>query len=86
MTAEKIECASRIEGVVVYARGAIVTRRVELAAPLPRGAVEISVPGITPLAEPGSFRALIDTAGPEAAAGARRARRRPPGPRATCAT
>ncbi|WP_438034641.1 DUF4139 domain-containing protein [Sorangium sp. So ce204] len=63
MTAEKIECASRIEGVVVYARGAIVTRRVELAAPLPRGAVEISVPGITPLAEPGSFRALIDAAG-----------------------
>ncbi|WP_437761995.1 DUF4139 domain-containing protein [Sorangium sp. So ce764] len=69
MTAEKIECASRIEGVVVYARGAIVTRRVELAAPLPRGAVEISVPGITPLAEPGSFRALIDAAG-GAAAGA----------------
>ncbi|WP_437906732.1 DUF4139 domain-containing protein [Sorangium sp. So ce327] len=62
MTAEKIECASRIEGVVVYARGAIVTRRVELAAPLPREAVEISVPGITPLAEPGSFRALIDAA------------------------
>ncbi|WP_437897497.1 DUF4139 domain-containing protein [Sorangium sp. So ce124] len=69
MTAEKIECASRIEGVVVYARGAIVTRRVELAAPLPRGAVEISVPGITPLAEPGSFRALMDAAG-GAAAGA----------------
>ncbi|WP_438041385.1 DUF4139 domain-containing protein [Sorangium sp. So ce128] len=70
MTAEKIECASRIEGVVVYARGAIVTRRVELAAPLPRGAVEISVPGITPLAEPGSFRALIDAAGAPAGAAA----------------
>ncbi|WP_233561403.1 DUF4140 domain-containing protein, partial [Sorangium cellulosum] len=62
MTAERIECASRIEGVVVYARGAIVTRRVALAAPLPRGAAEIAVPGITPLAEPGSFRALVSTA------------------------
>ncbi|WP_437531230.1 DUF4139 domain-containing protein [Sorangium sp. So ce726] len=71
MTAEKIECASRIEGVVVYARGAIVTRRIELAAPLPRGAVEISVPGITPLAEPGSFRALITAAaGADATGGA----------------
>ncbi|WP_437781256.1 DUF4139 domain-containing protein [Sorangium sp. So ce1097] len=63
MTAERIECASRIEGVVVYARGALVTRRVELAAPLPRGATEIAVPGITPLAEPGSFRALVSAAG-----------------------
>ncbi|WP_437317724.1 DUF4139 domain-containing protein [Sorangium sp. So ce385] len=74
MTAEKIECASRIEAVVVYARGAIVTRRVELAAPLPRGALEISVPGVTPLAEPGSFRALVAAAGapPDAAAAAPR--------------
>ncbi|WP_437968265.1 DUF4139 domain-containing protein [Sorangium sp. So ce260] len=70
MTAEKIECASRIEAVVVYARGAIVTRRVELAEPLPRGAIEIAVPGITPLAEPGSFRALVAAASapPDAAA------------------
>ncbi|WP_438017895.1 DUF4139 domain-containing protein [Sorangium sp. So ce315] len=79
MTAERIECASRIEGVVVYARGALVTRRVELAAPLPRGATEIAVPGITPLAEPGSFRALVAAAGggpgaaePAAATGAPR--------------
>ncbi len=73
MTAEKIECASRIEAVVVYARGAIVTRRVELAEPLPRGAIEIAVPGITPLAEPGSFRALVAAAGasPDAAAAPR---------------
>ncbi|XXT20500.1 DUF4139 domain-containing protein [Sorangium sp. So ce429] len=71
MTAERIACASRIEAVVVYARGAIVTRRVELAAPLPRGATEISVTGITPLAEPGSFRALVAAAGePASAAGA----------------
>ncbi|WP_437307476.1 DUF4139 domain-containing protein [Sorangium sp. So ce388] len=71
MTAERIACASRIEAVVVYARGAIVTRRVELAAPLPRGATEISVTGITPLAEPGSFRALVAAAGePAGAAGA----------------
>ncbi|MGK3989643.1 DUF4139 domain-containing protein [Sorangium sp. So ce136] len=70
MTAERIACASRIEAVVVYARGAIVTRRVELAAPLPRGATEISVTGITPLAEPGSFRALVAAAGePASAAG-----------------
>ncbi|WP_437677338.1 DUF4139 domain-containing protein [Sorangium sp. So ce131] len=73
MAAEKIECASRIEGVVVYARGAVVTRRVELAAPLPRGAVELSVPGVTLLAEPGSFRALVTAAdGPPDAAGAAR--------------
>ncbi|WP_437508456.1 DUF4139 domain-containing protein [Sorangium sp. So ce1099] len=71
MTAERIACASRIEAVVVYARGAIVTRRVELAAPLPRGATEISVTGITPFAEPGSFRALVAAAGePASAAGA----------------
>ncbi|WP_433932915.1 DUF4139 domain-containing protein [Sorangium cellulosum] len=83
MTAERIECASRIEGVVVYARGAIVTRRVALAAPLPRGAAEIAVPGITPLAEPGSFRALVSTA-PSAgdAAGASRAPREVVGVRA----
>ncbi|WP_437654288.1 DUF4139 domain-containing protein [Sorangium sp. So ce1182] len=68
MTAERIACASRIEAVVVYARGAIVTRRVELAAPLPRGATEISVTGITPLAEPGSFRALVAAAGEPASA------------------
>ncbi|WP_437623315.1 DUF4139 domain-containing protein [Sorangium sp. So ce1151] len=68
MTAERIACASRIEAVVVYARGAIVTRRVELATPLPRGATEISVTGITPLAEPGSFRALVDAAGEPASA------------------
>ncbi|WP_437734651.1 DUF4139 domain-containing protein [Sorangium sp. So ce1335] len=83
MTAERIECASRIEGVVVYARGAIVTRRVELAAALPRGATEIAVPGITPLAEPGSFRALVAAAGEEAgAAGATRAPREVVGVRA----
>ncbi|WP_437756527.1 DUF4139 domain-containing protein [Sorangium sp. So ce1389] len=71
MTTERIACASRIEAVVVYARGAIVTRRVELAGPLPRGATEISVTGITPLAEPGSFRALVAAAGePASAAGA----------------
>ncbi|AUX39203.1 hypothetical protein SOCE26_005850 [Sorangium cellulosum] len=73
MAAEKIECASRIEGVVVYARGAVVTRRVELATPLPRGAVELSVPGVTLLAEPGSFRALVAAKeGPPDAAGAAR--------------
>ncbi|MGK3967282.1 DUF4139 domain-containing protein [Sorangium sp. So ce118] len=70
MTAERIACASRIEAVVVYARGAIVTRRVELAAPLPRGATEISVTGITPLAEPGSFRALVAAAGEPTSAAA----------------
>lgn len=61
MTAPAIlACPSRIERVVVYARGAIVTRRVELPGELPAEACEIAVPGVTTLAEVGSLRAVVD--------------------------
>jgi len=55
-----IECGSGIERVVVYARGAVVTRRVTLPVALPEEAVELSVPGLTALADAGSVRALCD--------------------------
>jgi hypothetical protein len=42
----------------VYARGAVVTRNVTLPASLPGGVVELSIAGITALAEAGSVRAL----------------------------
>lgn len=54
----QIECTSRIERVVVYARGAVVTRGVTLPASLPEGPVELCLAGITALAEAGSVRAL----------------------------
>lgn len=55
-----IECGSRIERVVVYARGAVVARRIALPEELPDGPVEIAVRGITALAEPGSARVLAE--------------------------
>lgn len=54
----QIDCESRIDRVVVYARGAVVTRKVTLPESLPEGAVELYLAGITALAEPGSVRAL----------------------------
>lgn len=54
----QIDCESRIDRVVVYARGAVVTRQVTLPESLPEGAVELTLAGITALAEPGSVRAL----------------------------
>jgi hypothetical protein len=54
----QIECASRIERVVVYARGAVVTREVTLPESLPEGPFELCLAGITALAEAGSVRAL----------------------------
>lgn len=55
-----IDCESRIERVVLYARGAVVTRRVSLPAALPEGPVELCVPRVTALAEAGSLRALVE--------------------------
>ncbi|MBI3269997.1 MAG: DUF4139 domain-containing protein [Planctomycetes bacterium] len=55
-----IECESRIEHVTVHARGALVRRRVSLPATLPRDPVELSIAGVTSLAEPGSARALVE--------------------------
>lgn len=60
MPSAALECASRIERVTVYARGAQVTRRVTLPTPLPYDAVEIVIPGVTVLAEAGSARVIVD--------------------------
>jgi hypothetical protein len=60
MSPTVIECGSGIERVTVYARGAVVTRRVTLPEALPEDAVELGVPGLTALADPGSVRALCD--------------------------
>jgi hypothetical protein len=49
-------CESRITRVVVYARGAVVTRRVLLPPELGTAAADVVVPGLTPLAEVGSMR------------------------------
>jgi hypothetical protein len=58
--AEPIPCESRITRVVVYARGAVVTRIVELPAGLPSEGCELVVNRITPMAEPGSIRTGVD--------------------------
>jgi hypothetical protein len=55
-----IECGSGIERVTVYARGAVVTRRVTLPSELPEGRVELRVGGITALADAGSVRAICE--------------------------
>src|SRR5947209_19518746 len=61
-----IICGSRIESVVVHARGALVTRQVEIpdALPdgLPGGEVVLLVPGLSLLAQPGSLRASLQGA------------------------
>ncbi len=56
---ERVRCPSRIDSVVVYARGAVVTRRVEIRD-LPATAIDLIVDAITPLAEPGSFRVEVE--------------------------
>ncbi len=58
--ASPVECESRIERVVVYARGAVVTRRVTWPDALPDGPVELRVAGVTALAEVGSVRAVAE--------------------------
>jgi len=55
-----IECSSVIARVVVHARGALVTREVELPGHLPDGIVDVAVPGITLMAQPGSARAALE--------------------------
>ncbi|HMY17984.1 MAG TPA: hypothetical protein PKA58_16785, partial [Polyangium sp.] len=49
---------SRIHRVVVHARGAVVTRAVTLPTPLSSDAFDLVIAGITPLAEPATFRAI----------------------------
>jgi hypothetical protein len=57
-----IDCPSRIREVVVYARGALVTRAVEVPL-LPEGDVELAVAGLPLAAEPASFRAALPACG-----------------------
>lgn len=73
-SASPILCDSRITHVTVYARGALVTRKLLLPASsgLPDGDIEIAVDGITPISEPGSLRATLHLAeSHRAAAGGR---------------
>ncbi len=55
-----IECPSAIARVVVHARGALVTREVELPSDLAEGVVDVAVPDITVEADPGSARAALE--------------------------
>lgn len=54
-----VRCASEIESVVVYARGALVTRSAPLPRGLDRGPIDLVLGGVTPLAEGGSLRARL---------------------------
>ena len=56
----ELPISSHIHGVVVHARGAVVTRTLSLPKVMPRGPADLVVPGITPLAIPASFRAEVD--------------------------
>lgn len=58
MSAASITCESRVERVTVYARGAVVARRVSLPPELPSEAADLVVSGVTIFAEPGSVRAV----------------------------
>ena len=59
--ASELVCESRIEGVTVYARGAVVRRRVYLPEVLPEDACDLVIEGLTSLADVGSFRAALRT-------------------------
>lgn len=63
----RVVCLSQIRSVVVYARGAVVTRRVDLPEGLPSSRLDLVVEAITPLAAPGSFR--VDAEGSRDALG-----------------
>ncbi len=58
-----VQATSRIDKVVVHARGALVTREVLVPAELPAGEVDLIVPGLTLLAWPGSLRAQLSAEG-----------------------
>lgn len=51
-----IACGSEITHVVVYARGALVTRRVTLPESLAPGPIDLAISGVSPLAEGGGIR------------------------------
>ena len=56
MKATTVSCDSQISQVVVYARGAVVTRSLSLPAALPDERLELVTTGVSPLAQPGSLR------------------------------
>ncbi len=60
MDVSVIRCSSQIAGVVVYARGAVVTRRVALPGAIPDGPLSLVISNISPLADAGSLRATIE--------------------------
>jgi hypothetical protein len=55
-----IVCSSAIDRVTIYARGAVVTRALKLPPLPPEGPVELEIPGVTALAEPGSLRVSLE--------------------------
>ncbi len=55
--ANEVVCGSRIEGVTVYARGAVVRRRVALPEALPGDPCDVVVGGVTAFADAGTMRA-----------------------------
>lgn len=56
-------CESHVTRVIVYARGALVTRTLVLPSHLPAGDLVLVVPGVTHLADAGSARATVEGAG-----------------------
>ncbi len=52
-------CESQIKHVAVFARGAVVTRRVTLPSQMPEDEVDLVVTGVTPLATRGTARATL---------------------------
>ena len=57
---DAIACESRITRVVVYARGALVTREVTLPVGVPSEPAVLTIPGVSAMAEPGTLRAWAD--------------------------
>jgi Domain of unknown function (DUF4139)/N-terminal domain of unknown function (DUF4140) len=62
-----VNVESRIEAVVVYARGAVVTRVAPLPSTLGDAEIAVVVSGLPPAIEPGSLRASLDTSDAPAA-------------------
>ncbi|WP_394839666.1 DUF4139 domain-containing protein [Pendulispora rubella] len=56
---QEIACESRIASVDLFARGAVVTRRVTLPSDLPEEEVDLLMGGITVQAQSGSVRAIL---------------------------
>ncbi|MEO1267987.1 MAG: DUF4139 domain-containing protein [Myxococcota bacterium] len=56
-----VDLSSQIEHVVVYARGAVVTRRIALPSePLPDGPLTLRLSALSPLTEPGSVQVAAE--------------------------